>query len=363
MFGFATNAVADEPNLHERAFAAGCTRLAVISLHPGAGARTVLERSATEFHQRGIAVGVTRAPRLPLEQLTPGGGVPIRLPGGTIVATTRDGDVADDALEPLGPAFARTSLGELGLFRMRRTAAVRLYGPDDAATMREVLERLDEESGGLALVDGAWERRAFAAPAGAQAVVLVAGAGYSGRPERSAAALRYVVEILGLEQADDSVLSAWPEDPATGSATALNVLNGSSTVLDARGEELATRLGSLDGETLTVLLPDSLHADLLGPLSRSAIRCTLVVRDPTCIRVAPIYYRAWCKGGGAIRVVEPMRVLAVATNPVNGSGTDADPKRFRRLVSDTLPDLPIHDVVLEAERSTGRRLWSMLSKR
>ena len=97
MFGFARNIVTDEPNLHERAFAAGCTRLAVISLHPGAGARTVLERSATEFHQRGIAVGVTRAPRLPLERLTPGGGVPIRLPGGTIVATTRDGDVADEA--------------------------------------------------------------------------------------------------------------------------------------------------------------------------------------------------------------------------------------------------------------------------
>jgi hypothetical protein len=362
MFGTHSGAVTDEPNLLERAFAAGCTRLAVISLHPGAGARTVLERAAIEFHRRGIAVGVTRAPRLPLEALTPDAVTPIQVPEGTVVATTPDcGQV--DALEPLGPAFGRTSLGDLGLFRVRRSTTLRIYGPDDADSMREALERLDEHSGGLALVDGAWERRAFAAPGGAQAVVLVAGAGYSGSPERSAAALRYVVEVLGLKQAGDSTLGAWSEAAAHGTPAALDALTGNTEALDARGDELASRLGSMSGKTLTVLLPGGLHDELLGPLSRSSIRCTLVVRDPTCVRVAPIYYRSWSRGGGKIRVIEPMRVMAVATNPVNRSGPDAEPERFRRLVSDTLSQLPTHDVVLEADRPTSGRFWSLLRRR
>jgi hypothetical protein len=361
MFGIKRR-IADEPNLLERAFAAGCTRLAVISLHPGAGARTVLERAAIEFHQRGISVGITRAPRLPLEALTSGAVTPIRVPEGTIVATTPD-RTQEDVLEPLGPAFGRTSLGELGLFRVRRSASLRLYGPDDAASMHETLERLDVESGGLTLVDGAWERRAFAAPGGAQAVVLVAAAGYSGCPERSAAALSYVVEVLELEQADDFALGAWHQATASEKATVLDLGSGDATVFDTVGNELASRLSPMDGETLTLLLPDGLHDDLLGPLSRSAFRCTLVVRDPTCVRVAPIYYRSWRRRGGAIRVIEPMRVMAVATNPVNRSGPDAHPERFRRLVSDTLPDHPIHDVVLEAQRSANGRLWGLFRGR
>jgi hypothetical protein len=360
MFGIRSH-VADEPNLLERAFAAGCTRLAVISLHPGAGARTVLERAASEFHKRGISLGLTRAPRLPLEALDPGAVMPIRVPEGTIVATTPVPE-QEGFLEPLGSAFGRSSLGELQLFRARQSAYLRLYGPDDDDSMRQALERLDEMSGGLALVDGAWERRGFAAPGGAQAVVLVAGAGFSGRPERSAAALRHVVEILRLERADRSALEAWPRVDEQGIPAVLDAGSQDLTFAESCGEELVTDLVSMNGQGLVVLLPQGLHNDLLGPLSRSPLRCTLVVRDPTCFRAAPIYYRSWIRGGGTIRVTEAMRVLAVATNPVNCSGPDAHPERFRKLVSDTLSNLPIHDVVLETERLINPSIWELLRR-
>jgi hypothetical protein len=355
------NQLTDEPNLLERAFAAGCTRLAVISLHPGAGARTVLQCAASEFHKRGISLGLTRAPRLPLEALHSGAVMPIRVPEGTIVATTPVPE-QESMLEPLGPVFGRTALGELRLYRARQSARLRLYGPDDEASMREALERLDEMSGGLALADGAWERRSFAAPGGAQAVVLVAGAGFSGLPERSAAALRHYAEILDLEQADQTVLDAWPRVEAQGSAGLLEAGSRELALAGSSGEELATDLTAMSLQRPVVLLPQGLHDDLLGPLSRSSLRCTLVVRDPTCFRAAPIYYRSWRRGGGAIRVIEPVRVMAVATNPVNGSGPDAHPERFRKLVSDAVPDLPVHDVVLESERSTNPGLWDLLRR-
>ena len=361
MFGRKPQTPSDTPNLLERAFAAGCTRLAVISLHPGAGARTLLQHSAMEFHRRGVALGVTRAPRLPLEAISREGITPIHLPEGTIVATVSNHDEGD-VLEPLGRPISKTALGDIALFRMTREADVRLYGPDDVKAMPQVLQRLDEQSGGLALVDGAWERRAFAAPGGAQAVVLVAGSGYSGNPERSAAALTYTIEQLELQRAAAAVLRAWPAASERGTTTMLDPDGECSRILPDRGEELAASLARRADETSVVLLPGGLHDDMLGPLTRSSVRCTLVVRDPTCLRIAPIYFRAWNKGGGAIRVVEPMQVLAVATNPVNLSGPDADPGEFRQLVSDTLPGLPIHDVVLEAQTVRPGR-WGFLPGR
>ena len=93
------------------------------------------------------------------------------------------------------------------------------------------------------------------------------------------------------------------------------------------------------------------------PLVRSQLRCTIVVRDATRINVSPVYYKAWLKGRGRIQVVRPLRLLAVATNPWNPAGPDADPAEFRAAVATALPDLPVHDVVLEGDSGEKKPAW------
>jgi hypothetical protein len=105
------------------------------------------------------------------------------------------------------------------------------------------------------------------------------------------------------------------------------------------------------------VLPHGLNDEFMIPLVRSALRCTLVVRDATRINVAPVYYKAWLKGRGRIQVVRPLKLLAAATNPWNPSGPDADPVEFRQSVASALPDLPVHDVVLEAGGERGKPVW------
>ena len=350
-----------EPTLLERVVAQGCRRLAVISLHPEAGARTVLESITTEFHRRGTPVGVTRAPRLPLDAQDAERAVPpISLPAGTIVATTRDLAEHHDALEALGPMICQTALGDLGLFRVTRPGPIPVYGPDDPAAMRRILASLDEESGGLALVDGGWERRGFAAPDVAQGVILVVGSGYSGHPDRSAAAMRYVVEILGLARADGPALRAFHDGAGRGATTILDPQGRTLSAVVQAEDSLVSHLESLGAQAATVVLPDALSDALLGRLVRSSARATIVVRDPTAVHVAPVYYKAWIKDGGAVRVVEPMHVIAVATNPVNRSGPDADAEDFRTAVARALPEIPVHDVVLEAARAKRRPFWRFL---
>ena len=104
-----------------------------------------------------------------------------------------------------------------------------------------------------------------------------------------------------------------------------------------------------------VAVPEGLHDGLLAPLVRSALRCSLVVRDPTRFRAAPVYLKAWLKGRGRLQVVRSARLLAVTTNPINPTGPDADPAAFRELVSEAAGTLPVHDVVLEANGSKRKR--------
>ena len=224
--------------------------------------------------------------------------------------------------------------------------------------MKAVLERLLALSDGLVLVDGGWERRSFAAPGVTDGVVIALAAGYSATPDRAAAAARYLVEALSVPPCDEATRDAWDETASKG-ATAL---------LDARGRPvgvmppgladpvpaLKTRDG---GPVSTVVLPHGLNDEFMIPLVRSPLRCTLVVRDATRINVAPVYYKAWLKGRGRIQVVRPLRLIAAATNPWNPAGPDAEPAEFRRTVAAALPDVPVHDVVLESGGERSKPVW------
>jgi hypothetical protein len=227
--------------------------------------------------------------------------------------------------------------------------------------MHQVLDRLHGMAGGLVLVDGAWERRGFAAPGITDAIILAVGSGYSRSPAHSAAAVRYMIDTLTVAPCDDLESRAWEEAASS----------GMTLVLDREGQQIASVPGDLDNplgplrglddrRIGTIAVPDGLHDGLMAPLVRMSLHCTLVVRDPTRLMISPVYLKAWIKAGGRVHAVRTARVLAVTTNPVNPSGPDAEPGEFRRLVSEAAVTLPVHDVVLEADgsRRKGWKLWS-----
>jgi hypothetical protein len=72
---------------------------------------------------------------------------------------------------------------------------------------------------------------------------------------------------------------------------------------------------------------------------------TLIVRDATKIFVD---YRDWQlvkRAGLDVRVLEPIRVLAVTVNPYAPQGYYFDPKTFRRRLSEDLRPIPVFDVM------------------
>lgn len=349
------------PSLLDRIVASGSQRVAILGLHPQAGTRTVLAALVADIRRRSWPIALTSAPRLPLEQEEGVDRQPvtrISVPGGSWVATAAPPARDGAPLEHVETLAFTTAMGAVSLYRVADSGSVDLHGPGEAEGMRAVIGRLAELSGGMVLVDGGWERRAFAAPGVSDGVVLVLGAGLSATPERSAAAGRYIVETLSVPPCDESARLAWEETASRGAAALLDARGRPVGVLPPGLQDpLPALLREDEAPVATVVLPFGLNDEFMIPLVRSSLRCTLVVRDATRINVAPVYYKAWLKARGKLQVVQPVRLVAVATNPMNPAGPDADAVMLREMVARAVPEIPVHDVVLEAEDDGKKWLW------
>lgn len=350
------------PTLLDRIVKSQCRRIAIVGLHPGAGARTVVAALVRDVHKRAWPFAIAAVPGLVLEHedATPARTVTtIAVPEGAIVATA-EGAVSESTseLEAVARTSWETPMGPIGIWRVTKAGETALHGPTESDAARDVFARLAEVSGGLVFVEGGWERRAFAAPGVCDGVVLVVAAGYSKSPERSAAAARYLVETLSVPPCDESARSAWQETASGGAAALLDAEGRALGVMPPRLEDPVPAMKSADGTPVAaVVLPFGLNDEFMIPLVRSHVRCTLVVRDATRINVSPVYFKAWLKGKGRIQAVHPTRLVAIATNPVNNSGPDAEPAEFRKTVADALPDVPVHDVVLEGDAGPRSPIW------
>lgn len=349
------------PTLLDRIEESGCRRVAILGLHPRAGARTVLAALVAQLRRAGEPMAATSVPRLPPEAeiITADPVTRIALPAGAHVATAEGASVAArPALELVEATRWGSSLGPIGIYRLSADAEVDLYGPEESDALIEVLGRLAELSGGRVLVDGGWERRAFAAPGVTDGAVLVLASGYSATPERSAAAARYHVETLAVRACAPQLAAAWHEASTRGIVALADAAGDSLGFLPPGLDDPVPFLRGIEGRGVdSILLPHGLHDEFMIPLVRSTFRCRLVVRDATRIGLAPIYFKAWTKGDGSIEAVRPTRILALATNPVNPAGPDADPVQFRELVAAANPRIPAHDVFLESEEGQRRPAW------
>jgi len=351
------------PDLLDRVVSSGCQRVAVLGLHARAGTRTVLSHLVRRIHARSWPIAVTSAPRLPLEiefEHSPNEQPVTRLalPDGACIATAADTvRSAEGGLELVEGTSWQTPLGAIGLYRVFRGGEVDLHGPSESDGMAEVLSRLGERSGGLVLVDGGG-RGGRSRPQASR----TGRSSSSGRATPRPRALRSRHPLRGRDPdrppCEEPARVAWEETASTGAAA----------LLDARGKAIGVLPPGLDDptralETLgqtpvaTVVMPHGVNDEFMIPLVRSAFRCSLVVRDATRINVAPIYFKAWLKGHGRFQVVRPMKLVAVATNPTNHAGPDADPAQFRELVARALPELPVHDVVLESGDENRKPAW------
>lgn len=342
--------------------------VSVVGISKNVGKTTTLNHLIALADRAEISLGLTSTGRdgEKVDILTRLPKPAIVVPEGTLIATAAE--VAGQGSAGLREVRATdhlTRLGPVVIYLVVRAGNVQLVGPDTVRQVRDVADQLHHYGAELVLVDGAFDRVASAAPAVTQATVLATGAAVSPSIVETLDRTRLAIELFSLRRVR--------EEPHAGAAARLVQEHrvglvseeGEATVLPLR---TALERGS---EILAAVRPDTRYLVIGGSLPASVMRTLmgraevvrklqLVVADGTRVFADPRTWREYGRLGGRVRVTDPIRLLAVTTNPFSPLGGSYEPEEFLAKVGALAAPLPAYDVVLgksanaEPRRSRGQ---------
>jgi hypothetical protein len=354
-------------------------RLAIVGLAKNAGKTEALAALLREHEAAGVIVGVTsigndgeqrdaideriEKPR-------------IGLAAGSLVATT---DLllrrADAAVEILRRTPHRTPLGRVVIGRVGAPGTLEVAGPVAAEDVGAVGEEMIALGAERVLIDGALDRRASAAPAVADGVVVSTGAVLGVDMEQVVARTRDAIELLQLPRLEhpglrnlarslrDSTLVIAGDTAPAGSGEARRAAAAPSAALIPLPRRLA-----LDGpveDVLTLLRehPRARGAIIRGalcePLLEGVVRARraegfrIVVEDARCVFLTRRSVRWYAARGLALEVLEPIELGAITVNPVAPLAHRFDPLSFRDAVEQIAPNVPVFDVLHPSYRGAA----------
>lgn len=243
--------------------------------------------------------------------------------------------------EVLDISEERTSLGRLVTARAMAPGKVLLSGPADTGGLKKLISRMQELGVQTTLVDGALSRLSLASPAVTEAMILATGAAVSGNIPELVRKTKYVYELIGLEEVEETLQErldqlergVWAIDE---SGMPVDLQLPSVFMLEKKGTDLFQY-----GNRLYVA--GAVSDKLLQYLRAQKQGVELIVRDFTRIFAAPESYYAFLRKGCRLRVLHRSRLLAVTINPVAPSGLILDSYRLRGAMEEAL-GIPVYDV-------------------
>jgi hypothetical protein len=356
-----------QQGLLQRISRSGLRRVLVLGLHRGAGKRTVVEGLARETAAVGTPIGIAAAPRLVRDddysqEMT----TLVPLPPGTLVVTS--GEILAECkavVEVLEETGIGSSRGELVVARIVEEGEVGLFGPSEPESAQELTGLLRKHGAGIQVVAAGRDHRAFLQAGLFDGVILSAGLGIAQSEEWAIAAIAYEIGALDLPECDPRTRTSCE---VARSRNEIVVADSGGTVLKTLSRDPAAAARWITGgdapPRVTVIMPGKLDDDLVRRLVQAGMSGVFAVEDVTRMQVAPIYFKAWIKGGGEFRVVHRIPLAAVALNPNDpATGDHVDPSLFLKKVGERIHKVPVHDVVYEAAPAGNRRSWKFWSRK
>ncbi|HUK76925.1 MAG TPA: hypothetical protein VL117_04910 [Thermoleophilia bacterium] len=243
-------------------------------------------------------------------------------PRGTLIATTVGSlDRSHYTMERVEALPFHTSLGGVVIGRAVGDRAVEISGPTTLAEVASTAARLHGHGADLVLVDGAINRLGSASPRVSDALIMATGGLVADTLDETVETTLSTLEMLSLPELD-APTRALVSDEALADARAVTV--------SAAGEIATLDLTTVVGEgvrvardvearaTATLFLGGALTQEFADDFLRTLPpkrRVTLVVRDATVLICTPATVSRLRRRGIDLRVLRPLQVLAVTTNP------------------------------------------------
>ena len=237
-----------------------------------------------------------------------------------------------------------TALGRIVTAKALTKGKVMLSGPSSGIALKRWMLGLEKFQIDLVIIDGALSRLSSASPAISESMILATGAAYSANLNTLVQKTAFVVELIKLplahetvrEQLDSIHQGVWAIDKSG----VLHDLEMSSSLL------MNEFPAELPDEVEIMYISGALTDRMLNMLRQhKKLKDTqLLVRDFTKIFVTQQSYRAFQKAGGKLQVLQRSELIAICVNPTSPSGYVLDSDKLREKLSKAIA-LPVYDIV------------------
>ncbi|MFX1349360.1 MAG: hypothetical protein ACFE92_11865 [Promethearchaeota archaeon] len=268
---------------------------------------------------------------------------------GTIVATARQSfEASEIKMEILKKTQFNTPLGEILILKALSEGFIELAGPSINKFLQDICLELMDLGCELILIDGAFDRRSYATPIISDATILSTGASVSENMQEVINLTTHTIELLNLERETDKEIIVLADRILKKSNVGIISDQNSIRLLDLLTSLEAAKdiVNSLDDHSKFIVIKGSLTDKLLEDvmnLTDKYKKLTFLVEDSTKLFLSREVKKKFQRKGGIIKVLNPIKVIAVTINPTSPLGYRFEKTTFLNKLKKNL-NVPVFDL-------------------
>jgi len=268
---------------------------------------------------------------------------------GTYIATAeqsyRESNIQLELIKATG---FTTPLGEIMILKAKDDGYVELAGPSINSQISIICQELQNIGCDLVLIDGAFDRRSFATPIISDATILSTGASVSEDINFIVNLTTHTIDVLTIEkEIDEKIINKANEILSSSKIGLINSKNSIKilnlfTALDSSKEVI----NNLESDTKYIVIKGAVTDNLLKDLTKQLKKhkdLTILAEDATKLFLSPRILAMFKKKGGIIKVLIPIKIIALTLNPASPLGYEFEEGEFLKLLKEKI-DLPIYNL-------------------
>ena len=273
---------------------------------------------------------------------------------GTIVATAEDCyKKSKIPMEMLKKTGISTPLGEVLILKATGNGLIELAGPSINTYLYQICLDLKQLGCDIILIDGAFDRRAYATPLISEATILSTGASVSRNITDVVNLTRHTINLLTLKREENQEILSIAKDLLKKAKVSIINLDNSTKILDVITslDSAGEIIQELDNKSKYLVINGAVTDKLLNDLLKTTEKykeIIFLVEDATKLFLSEKIMNKFNKKGGILRVIYPINIVALTINPTSPYGYEFSKDKFLNLLKKEIK-IPIYDLGVNNE--------------
>ncbi len=273
----------------------------------------------------------------------------IKIKKGTLVATAQDSlKNSDIETKQIKNTEISTPMGQVLILEAMTDGLIELAGPSNNTGLKKVCEHLLKLQCNLVLIDGAFDRRSFASPLISDATIVSTGASVSKNMNKVIDLTTHTIELLSTESEKDLKIREIVKRILSHDKVGFIFTDLSTKSLDlltalTSGKKIAEMLtNNVKYVVINGAITDTFLEEIMKS-TKNYVNVTFIVENATKFFISKSSYNKFLKKGGILKVLTPIKVIALTINPTSPYGYNFDKNIFFKALQDHIK-IPIFDL-------------------